>query len=394
MESKSGRLRVLCVDDEPNVLEGVSLHLRRRYDVVTAPNGQAALELLEKDASVAVILSDMRMPGMDGAQFLSRARQLRPAAVRMLLTGQTEMTAAIEAVNEGQIFRFLTKPCPPAALLAAVDAAAEQHRLLTLERVLLEQTLHGSIKILTDVLALTNPVSFGRANRLKTRVSELAPKLGLNETWQLELAAMLSQLGTITLPHDVAEKVHRGLELSEAEQKMVDRMPDVTEQLLANIPRLEGVRGILTRYMKPLRAAEVLSDDPQKRTLELSSRLLRVALDFDVLEAQGNSPAHALDALRGRGDRYDSQILDALAPYCADRSAREQLRELPLSALKVGMVFAEDVKFSTGALLAARGYEVTASFLERARNFRSGSVKEPIRVIVRPEAQPPTPPAP
>ena len=376
---------MLCVDDEPNVLEGISLHLRRRYDVVTAPNGQTGLELLEKDPSVAVIISDMRMPGMDGAQFLSRARQARPNVVRMLLTGQTEMQAAIDAVNEGQIFRFLTKPCPPASLLAAVDAAAEQHRLLHLERILLEQTLHGSIKMLTDVLALTNPMFFGRANRLKTRVGELAEKVGLKETWQVELAAMFSQLGTITLPHEVAEKVHRGLPLAEAEQKMVDRLPEVTEQLLANIPRLESVRGILMRYMKPLRAGEALSEDPVKRSIELGSRVLRVALDFDILEGQGNSPAHALDALRGRGDRYDPQVLDALVPYCRDQSGREQLRELPLAALKVGMLFAEDVKFSTGALLAARGYEVTASFLERARNFRSGSVREPIRVIVRPE---------
>src|SRR5262245_33082615 len=133
MEAK-GRLRVLCVDDEPNVLEGISLHLRRRYDVVTAPNGQAALDMLEADRSIAVVLSDMRMPGLDGAQFLSRARQARPEVVRMLLTGQTDMQAAITAVNDGQIFRFLTKPCPPASLLAAVDAAAEQHRLLNLER--------------------------------------------------------------------------------------------------------------------------------------------------------------------------------------------------------------------------------------------------------------------
>jgi CheY-like chemotaxis protein len=385
MEAK-GRLRVLCVDDEPNVLDGISLHLRRRYDVVTAPHGQAGVEMLEKDRSIAVVISDMRMPGMDGAQFLSRARQIRAEVVRMLLTGQTEMQAAIDAVNEGQIFRFLTKPCPPASLLAAVDAAAEQHRLLTLERVLLEQTLHGSIKMLTDVLAMTNPVSFGRASRLKTRVGQLAPKIGLNETWQAEVAAMLSQLGVITLPHEVAEKMHRGIELSEAEQKMVERMPEVTEQLLANIPRLEGVRGILSRYMKPYRPNEPLSEDPAKRAVELSSRLLRVALDFDILETQGSAPLRALDTLRGRKDRYDPAVLEALAPFASSESGREQLREFPLSALRVGMVFAEDVKFSTGALLAARGYEVTASFLERARNFRSGSVREPIRVIVRPEA--------
>ncbi|HEY3498973.1 MAG TPA: HD domain-containing phosphohydrolase [Polyangiaceae bacterium] len=384
MEAK-GRLRVMCVDDEPNVLEGLSLHLRRRYDVVTAPNGQAALEMIQSDRAVAVVISDMRMPGMDGAQFLSRSRQVRPEVVRMLLTGQTDMQAAISAVNDGQIFRFLTKPCPPASLLAAVDAAAEQHRLLTLEKVLLEQTLHGSIKILTDVLALTNPISFGRANRLKTRVSELAPSVNLTDTWQVEVAAMVSQLGVITLPPDVAEKVHRAMPLSEAEQKMVDRMPEATEQLLANVPRLEGVRAILARYLKPFRAGEALPDDAAKRTLELSSRLLRVALDFDVLEAQGSAPTRALDTLRGRTDRYDPQILEALAPFCAKQATSQQLRELPVAALRVGMVFAEDVKFSTGALLAARGYEVTSSFLERARNFRAGSVKEPIRVIVPPE---------
>lgn len=385
VEAKSGRVRVLCVDDEPNVLEGISLHLRRRYDVVTAPNGQAALELLQADRGIAVIMSDMRMPGMDGAQFLAAARKVRPEVVRMLLTGQTDMQAAISAVNDGQIFRFLTKPCPPASLLAAVDAAAEQHRLLTLEKVLLEQTLHGSIKILTDVLSLTNPVSFGRANRLKARVSEIAPSVGLTDTWQLEVAAMLSQLGVITLPHDVAEKVHRGQPLAEAEQKMVDRMPEMTEQLLANVPRLEGVRAILARYLKQHRAGEPLSDDPAKRTIELSSRILRVALDFDVLETQGSAPMRALDTLRGRTDRYDAQILEALAPFCAKAATSQQLRELPVAALRVGMVFAEDVKFSTGALLAARGYEVTSSFLERARNFRAGSVKEPIRVIVPPE---------
>src|SRR5882672_2539455 len=175
------RVRVLCVDDEPNVLEGLSLHLRRRFEVATATSGNAALELLKRDGSTAVVLSDMRMPGMDGATFLSFARQLVPDAVRILLTGQTELSTAVSAVNDGQIFRFLTKPCAPATLLSAVDAAVEFNRLMVSERVLLNQTLHGSIKALTEVLALTNPTAFGRATRVKQHVTALADKLALQE---------------------------------------------------------------------------------------------------------------------------------------------------------------------------------------------------------------------
>jgi response regulator RpfG family c-di-GMP phosphodiesterase len=386
METTS-RPRVLCVDDEPNVLEGISLHLHRRYEVTRATSGAAGLEALTKDPGIAVVMSDMRMPGMDGAQFLSRVRATKPDVVRLLLTGQADMQSAIAAVNEGQIFRFLTKPCPPAQLLGALEAAVEQHRLIHAERVLLEQTLNGSIKTLVDVLALTTPLAFGRASRLKARTSALAERLGVVEKWPIEMAAMLSQLGAITLPPDVLEKVAYGGQLSEAEQKMVDRLPEVTEQLLGNIPRLEPVRAILTRAAKRI-AAELPTESGDKRTVELGARMLRVALDFDVLENQGTAPARAIDTLRGRGDRYDARVLEAFAELFGKGTAQEVVRELPMSALKVGMVFLDDVKLTTGALLCARGYEITASFLARAGNFRAGSVKEPVRVRVPAETEP------
>ncbi|HEV8548330.1 MAG TPA: HD domain-containing phosphohydrolase [Polyangiaceae bacterium] len=392
MESRA-RTRVLCVDDEPNVLEGVSLHLHRRYEVVTATSGPAGLAALEKDPSIAVVMSDMRMPGMDGAQFLSQVRAKWPDVVRLLLTGQADMKSAIAAVNEGQIFRFLTKPCPPQQLLGAFEAAVEQYRLLTTERVLLEQTLNGSIKMLVDVLGLTSPAAFGRASRLKSRVSAVAAELGVSPKWQVEVAALLSQLATITLPPEVLEKMTFGGELGEAEQKMVERLPEVTEQLLAHIPRLDPVRAILARVAKRAMPGELPSEPGEKRTLELSTRLLRVALDFDELEAQGSAPARAIDTLRGRGDRYDARVLDTFADLFGRGAAQEIVRELPLAALKAGMVFLEDVRLTTGALLCARGYEVTTSFLARAQNFRSGSVKEPIRVRVPPEPDGTPPPS-
>lgn len=377
------RPRILCVDDEPNILEGLSLILRKRCEVETATSGTAGLELLQRDATFAVVLSDMRMPGMDGAAFLARARKIAPDAVRMLLTGQPDFDSAVAAVNEGHIFRFLTKPCPPPMLLSAVEGAAEQHRLITAERVLLEQTLHGSIKTLIDVLALTNPVSFGRATRLKLLVSDLAANLGMQERWQVEVAAMLSQLGYITLPAETAEKVYYGQALSGDEEKQISRLPAVTEQLLGNIPRLEAVREILATYAKPFRRSESPEKDPRRQLVARGAQLLGVAVDFDALEAQGNTVALVLDTMRGRAERYSPEALQALVAIRGSDVPRAEVRELPANAIRVGMVFAADVKTRSGMLLVTRGYEVTTGFLERLRNFGPGTVKEPLRVIVR-----------
>ena len=115
MEAPS-RLRVICVD-EPHVVSGLALHLRRRYDVEVATSGQAGLDLLARAPEAAVVISDMRMPGMNGAEFLSRVSTQHANTTRILLTGHAELDAAIRAVNEGSVFRFLLKPCPPPELL-------------------------------------------------------------------------------------------------------------------------------------------------------------------------------------------------------------------------------------------------------------------------------------
>lgn len=387
----AARIKVLCVDDEKAVLDGLALNLRRRYEVLLAQSGADGLKLLEQSGPIAVVMSDMRMPGMDGAAFLARARQVQPDTVRLLLTGQADMSSAIAAINEGQIFRFLTKPCPPPTILAAIDAAAELNRLVTSERVLLEQTLHGSIKALTDILAITNPISFGRATRIKEIVTELGTKLELRDRWQLEVAAMLSQLGTIVLPHETVEKVYAGQPLDAEEQKMVARAPVVTEQLVRNIPRLETVAEVLAAHLKPRRGADALGNDPRKIHVELMAQCLRAAFDFDGYDSQGHTAAVALDSMRGRLDRYEPKVLDALAELRAGGSAspRAGAREVFLSVLCVGMIFLDDVKTTNGMLLVARGFEVTQGFLERVRNLKPGTIKEPFRVVVRPPATKP-----
>jgi response regulator RpfG family c-di-GMP phosphodiesterase len=380
--------RVLCVDDEPNVLEGLRRTLRGQYRVTTAVGGAAGLEAIQRDGPFAVVVSDLRMPEMDGVAFLSRVRNVSPDTVRVLLTGQADLDAAIAAVNEGHIFRFLSKPCAQPTLLQALDAAAEQHRLITAERVLLEQTLYGSIKALTDILALAVPSAFGRAVRAKAHLGELAARVGIYGQWQVEVAAMLSQIGCVTIPPEIASRIYGGHWLSAEEQAMADRLPLVAEGLIASIPRLETVRDILAYHRKHYDGSGEPYDSVSGDAIPWGGRALRIVLDFDELQARGFSTGLALDTLRGRAGWYDHEILEAFAELPSVREADVDVYDIPLRSLQPGMVFAEDVKTTMGVLFIARGQEVTSTLLERIQNLpRIIEVVEPVKVAVHREQE-------
>jgi response regulator RpfG family c-di-GMP phosphodiesterase len=372
------RVQILCVDDEPEVLETLSLALRRSYYVLTATGGDAGLETLGGFPHVAVVLSDMQMPGMNGATFLAQVRRRRPDAVRLLLTGASDIQAAAAVVNEGQIFRFLTKPWSPETLVGAVTAAVEQHRLITAERVLLEQTLRGSIKVLTEVLALANPTAFGRATRIKNLAVELASAAGVEPLWQIEVAALLSQLGCVALPDTTVDKLYLGERLDANEQEAVDRLPELANALLEHIPRLEEIRSVILHHRKRFDAAAT-SRRPSDEGLPRGARVIRIAVDYDALEAQGCDPDLAVDTMVGRTGLYDPHLLEVFAKCRAGATRRRQVREIPIRLVTAGMRFAQDVRTSAGALLLPRGYEVTDALLTRIRSF---PVKGDVRVLV------------
>ncbi|HZU83405.1 MAG TPA: HD domain-containing phosphohydrolase, partial [Polyangiaceae bacterium] len=373
----TGKPRVLCVDDEPNVLEGLTLSLRRNYQVVVADSGRAGLEALAKDTAMSAVISDMRMPGMDGAVFLSKARALAPDTTRLLLTGHSELDAAIAAVNEGRIFRFLTKPCPPPVLVAAVDAAVEQHRLVTSERVLLEQTLRGSIRMLSEVLALSAPSVFGQAMRIQRYARDLAARTPEAQTWPIEIAALLSRVGCISLPAAMVEKLQDGGPLNAEEQQALDRLPALAEQFIATIPRLDQVRAALKYQTVPFDGSGAPASAPKGKDLPVGARILAIACEFDRLEAAGVAPQLALDTMRGRRGRYDPDLLELFASVVGTHTREAEIAEIPIRLVRAGMTFVDDVRTPTGALLVSRGHEATPSLLERFRNFAPGAVREP-----------------
>ena len=237
--------RILCVDDDANILEGYKRGLRKEFELDTAVGPEQGLRMVTEQGPFAVVVSDLQMPGMNGVEFLAQVRAHEPDTVRMLLTGNAELQAAIDAINQGQIFRFLTKPCTSELLGTSLKAALAQHRLIIAERELLEQTLSGSIRVLCEVLALVNPEAFGRSSRITRYVEAIAAHLHVSELWSIKTAAMLSQIGCVILPESVLKKVYRGEVLTGEESHLFNQHPFVAYDLLAKIPRMKRVAEII-----------------------------------------------------------------------------------------------------------------------------------------------------
>jgi response regulator RpfG family c-di-GMP phosphodiesterase len=371
---------VLLVDDEPNVLASLSMHLRRDYTVLTANCGADGLEKLSANSGVAVVVSDMRMPNMNGATFLAQARQKAPSAVRILLTGQADVASAMAAINDGQIFRFLTKPTSPPNFLSAIAAAVGQHRLMIAEKVLLEQTLRGSLRTMTEILALTSPQLFGAATRITQVVKALMQQLSVPDCWQIDVAAMLLPLAQISLPPETAEKVGRAADLTPEERKMVSRLPDLSDQLLAHIPRLETVRLMLATAQEPFRPPSCAPPESESHLVRRGAVLIKVAAAFDALQQSGLAIGDVIAALLAQPARFDEPTVLALREIYGDSPDTPRTLEVSLLTLRPGMIFAEDVVSKSGVLLVARGFKVTPTLLERLRNYKADTLHEMLRV--------------
>ena len=362
--------KILCVDDDPNILQGYKRALRKDFDISIAEGGEPGLALIAQEGPFAVIVSDMRMPGMDGVQFLSRVKETAPNSVRVMLTGNSDQQTAMSAVNEGSIFRFLNKPCPPETLAQTLTAGLEQYRLLTAEKQLLEETLNNSLQVMVDILSLTNATAFSRSARLKRLASDIALQLNVRDAWQVKIAAMLSQIGCITVPEDTLLKISRGEAITEKELSLYHQHPQVGHDLTVRIPRLEIVAEIIASQNR------LMTDDPKARlpfdstdTLTVGARILKIVLDFDKLLETGHLPHAAVRELLGRAGWYDVVVLNALKELIHKNAEELVTVKLPMADLKPGMILDESLFTNRGALLLSAGQEITLSLIMRLINF-------------------------
>lgn len=366
--------KILFVDDDMNLLEGYKRTLRTDFVITTAASGEAGIEALTKEGPFAVIVSDYKMPGMDGVQFLSQARTSSPTSVRMLLTGYADINTAIDAVNKSNIFRLIIKPCPTEELAAILSDGVEWHCLMIAEKELQEKTLRGSIKVLIDVLSLVSPKAFSHASRARRLVKLISKEMDIENTWLAEIAAMLSQIGCVTIPDEIIEKVFSGKPLSQTEQRMYDTYPKVGADIIKNIPRLEKA----ARLIEPL----YHQVGGMREEIPIEAKILKIALDYDLLVMSGLDSAAALLGIYKREGRYDPNAVKALEKLITSENKYE-IKQVLIDNLTEKMILMEDLFTKDNVLVVSKGEEVTHSMKLRLLNFKTNSgIPDYVKVII------------
>jgi FixJ family two-component response regulator len=355
------RHRVLCVDDDAFMLSILSRTIGVDYEVLTSSSGAEALRLIENSEPIEVVISDHRMPGLSGAQFLQAVRDKHPQIVRILLTGETDLIEAVAAMNQAGLFRFLLKPGTRSVLLDTLRDAIAQYQLQAAERELLQKTLIGTMRALSDVLAIASPTAFGHVSRIKELALGVAKQLKLPEQWPLEFASVAAQLGHISLPERTLSRLYAGETLSPAESAQVAQSALVAERVLKQIPRLDPVVDILSR----LAAGRITDDSPES----IGAEILRVVSAYGAVERATASRDTAIHRLRAQAGRFDPEVLKALTELLGFEDGEDETIEVPIGRVCVDMIVAEDLRTRTGVLLVTKGYRVSESFVARLGNF-------------------------
>ncbi|MBL7004760.1 MAG: response regulator [Gammaproteobacteria bacterium] len=374
--------RVLLVDDELNILNGYKRSLRKKFDVITALGGEEALSLIEINGEFPLIISDMRMPNMDGIQLLNTVKNKYPNTIRVMLTGNADQQTAMNAINEGEIYRFHTKPCSPDLLSKTIEDALELYRLKNLEKDLLKNTLRGAISALTEVLSLTSPEAFGRTIRITNLTVAIAKTIGMKDVWFLESLALLSQIGCVVLPDNMLSKLYNNKPLNEEEKQIFEMHPAMGSDIISKIPRMESMAKAIQYQMKNFDGSGIPANDVKGKNIPPGARILHLVIDFDNQVSGGKTEQQAYEFLKQKIHLYDPQVFKSLRTILSTQEDIE-VHKITATQLRVGMKIIRNIETENGTLIINRGHEVTPALLDRITVFSwQHRLAEPIYVTL------------
>lgn len=420
-EDASKKPTVLVVDDEPSILSALRrLLAMASYRVLTAESGAAALEVLGAN-EVDLIISDMRMPGMSGADLLSKAQALYPDTVRILLTGYSDIESVVRAINEGGIYRYLSKPWDEHDLLLTLKQAFEQQRLrketarlLTLTQQQNEQLASFNIALEAKVKARTEEIRqtvmfledaqkdlrrnfmtmvqvgasmielrCGAMGGESHRVGELAKQLGLAlgldglDAQDLYFAGLLHGIGKLSLPDEL---LHKSIDrMSPSESQLYHQHPLRAQMLLTPVAQLHNVAHIIRHQYERFNGRGT-PDGMAGTNIPLGSRILALARDYEGLQSgvivrERMLPGQAVELIKMQANlRYDSQVVESFLTLMEDPS---KLRgavpyvQIAGAQLRAGMHLADDLRTSRGVLLMTKGSVVSDYQVSIVRRYEA-----------------------
>ncbi len=360
MESVGLNRNILLVDDEQAVLDGIARRLGADYQLTLANAPLGAIDILNAGEKFAVVLTDMQMPGMDGLSFIRRARELSPTSVFLMLTGNQDLPTATRALNEGQVFRYFTKPCASADLRAGLDAALRQYELLQAERELLQRTFVGSVNILCDIMGYAQPLLTIVNERMQRLIRSACESMGWQAHWEYMVAAKLALVGFVVIKPEAFASFLSTSAITEEDKTLYLGALDTSSRLLAKIPRLERIAA-LVHQMRITDGALITSGGFDGACdIENGGTMLGLALAHVIgtrkygIDIASNLAAEQLYAAP------DAKLINVFREVDKNsRVARNKSKKLPLTELSSGMILAEDVNVKGGYMTLRAGDVLT-----------------------------------
>ncbi len=373
---------VLFVDDEYDVISAYKRNLRRHFNVKTATSGREALEILNESEEVAAVVTDFRMPQMDGVQLLSAVQKAYPDTIRIIITGHADLQLAIDAVNRGNIFRFLTKPCPTEDLINVLNDSLEMFRLKKSEKELLNKTLKGVINILIEMQSQIQPCAVRQVSKLREYGRRISEILKIPNNWEFEIALMLSKLGCIIVPQEIMEKRAEGQELDKEDLKLFNSYPEFGALLLRKIPRLENIAKAVEFQMLNYDGSNSPGSKMKGEQIPVVSRILKLIDDFGYLLMTDNTPEDAFMQIQENANKYDPKMLAALQLIVQGKKPAHTVTSIKFRELRIGMIVVREIRDTKGNVLVKKGTEITDMILMKLIHAsKVRKIAEPIMVV-------------
>ena len=366
----------MVVDDNPANLKLLEDMLRQKgYLVRSFPRGRMALAAAAENPPDLILL-DVNMPEMNGyelCEHLNSTEEFSGIPV-LFISALNETEDKVKGFRSGGV-DYISKPFQFEEVHARVETHLELCRAQQAEQQLLEQTLNGAIRMLSDLVHAASPELAARSREIRACVTWIAQQMGLGETWKFDLAATLCLLGCIALPEETFHRAYLGETVSVEEAAMFQAHPHGAATLLANIPRLEAIAEMI-RLQQTSDLHPSVSEE-----IRLGARLLHLAVELDRRIYRGLTLPIAFQQIKSMPNQFDAAMLDALRAY-SPASAEFHHQTVLVKQLFAGMILEEDVSSAkNGLMIFRKGTVLSETWIERLRNFaKSQGVKEPIRV--------------